>query len=289
MMICDSTSSVTLPLPCLNKKGKKKKRFGKRLFPTKLYEILEEVDELGLSDAVSWLPHGQAFFIKDVDIFLTKVIPRCFKTRKIRSFHRQLHIWGFHRIPEGCDVGAWWHPSFIRGYPQNIEHIVRSQIKGEASQIPDVTSFYYCKQFYSKETKSTTATKSSGDEKDFECVDEEHGSLLKVCDPVCTIPQLVRPSNLTNTQITPVKRKEIHPKKILTAKYRLQTDEANKFCLPCATDSCCFSPLLENCISNEDSVAMAVHEQDHCASTDGGTVNLDEFSMFIDRMVQQLP
>jgi len=160
------------------------------------------------------------------------------------------------RIPEGCDVGAWWHPSFIRGYPQNIEHIVRSQIKGEASQIPDVTSFYYCKQFYSKETKSTTATKSSGNEKDFECFDEELERLLKVCDPACITQQRVCPSSLPNAQIISVKRKEIHPNNILTAKFRLQTDESNRLRPPFVADSCFFNSLLENHISDADSAAM---------------------------------
>ena len=105
------------------------------------------------------------------------------------------------RIPTGCDVGAWWHPSFIRGYPQKIEQIVHSQIKGEALNTPDVPRFYNCKQFYSKEAKSAAATKtkSSENEKDVECVDEEHERLLKVCDPARTTSQLVFPSSLRNT------------------------------------------------------------------------------------------
>ena len=101
MVICDSTSAaLRLPHPKKNgeKNGEKKRRPGcTRLFPTKLYELLEEVGELGFSDAFSWLPHGRAFLIKDEDVFLTKVVTRRFKASKIRSFHRQLNLWGFHR------------------------------------------------------------------------------------------------------------------------------------------------------------------------------------------------
>jgi len=66
-------------------------------FPTKLYEMLEIVDSLGLSHTVSWLPHGRSFQVKDPAQFMDLVVPQFFKATKYRSFQRQLNLWGFQR------------------------------------------------------------------------------------------------------------------------------------------------------------------------------------------------
>ena len=66
-------------------------------FPSKLYEMLESVDSLGLSHMVSWLPHGRSFHVKDPTQFMDLVVPKFFKATKYRSFQRQLNLWGFSR------------------------------------------------------------------------------------------------------------------------------------------------------------------------------------------------
>jgi len=66
-------------------------------FPSKLYEMLESVDSLGLSHMASWLPHGRSFQVKDPTQFMDLVVPKFFKATKYRSFQRQLNLWGFSR------------------------------------------------------------------------------------------------------------------------------------------------------------------------------------------------
>ena len=66
-------------------------------FPSKLYEMLESVDSLGLSHTASWLPHGRSFQVKDPTQFMDLVVPKFFKATKYRSFQRQLNLWGFSR------------------------------------------------------------------------------------------------------------------------------------------------------------------------------------------------
>ena len=66
-------------------------------FPTKLYEMLESVGLLGLSDSVTWLSHGRAFAVLNNEKFMDYVVPMFFKQTKIRSFTRQLNLWGFKR------------------------------------------------------------------------------------------------------------------------------------------------------------------------------------------------
>ena len=66
-------------------------------FPTKLYKMLEIVESLGLSHAVSWLPDGRSFKVKNPAQFMDLVAPQFFKFTQYRSFQRQLNLWGFHR------------------------------------------------------------------------------------------------------------------------------------------------------------------------------------------------
>ena len=69
----------------------------KQLFPELLYTILELAaipQGLGnYNNAITWLSHGRAFKILDRNEF-EQVIPMFFKATKIRSFHRQLNLWG---------------------------------------------------------------------------------------------------------------------------------------------------------------------------------------------------
>ncbi len=67
------------------------------LFPSKLYEMLESVESLGLSHIVCWLPHGESFKVIDPTQFMDLVVPKFFKATKYRSFQRQLNLWGFKR------------------------------------------------------------------------------------------------------------------------------------------------------------------------------------------------
>jgi hypothetical protein len=73
-------------------------RRNKSEFPIKLYAMLELADNIfELSLAVTWLPHGRAFRILNKDKFMNEVVPVFFNQTKIRSFNRQLHLWGFRR------------------------------------------------------------------------------------------------------------------------------------------------------------------------------------------------
>jgi hypothetical protein len=77
--------------------------------------MLEEMATVGEESIVSWQPHGRAFRVHLPDVFARNVMPRYFKKQtKYKSFLRQLHIYGFHRICKGMDRGAYYHDMFIR-------------------------------------------------------------------------------------------------------------------------------------------------------------------------------
>ena len=85
----------------MNGEGQHQRKAPKEQFQTKLYTMLELAGAqcLGYSskNVVAWLPHGYAFRIFDEARFMEEVVPMFFKQTKIRSFYRQLNLWGFKR------------------------------------------------------------------------------------------------------------------------------------------------------------------------------------------------
>jgi HSF-type DNA-binding len=45
-------------------------------FPCKLHDMLVELDAMGLSHIVSFQPHGRAFKIHKIDLFVSYVLPK---------------------------------------------------------------------------------------------------------------------------------------------------------------------------------------------------------------------
>ena len=61
------------------------------LFPQKLMEILSDPVNY---DAISWLPDGQAFVIRNRTLFAENVLPQYFtRQAKYSSFTRKLNRW----------------------------------------------------------------------------------------------------------------------------------------------------------------------------------------------------
>jgi len=83
-------------------------------FPYRLHEMLSSVDEKHDSSIVSWLPDGKHFKVHDPRRFVEVVIPSAFKQKSLKSFQRQLHLYGFQRVHEGVDKGAYYHEKFRR-------------------------------------------------------------------------------------------------------------------------------------------------------------------------------
>lgn len=83
-----------------------------KIFPQRLMEILSEPSN---ADAITWLPHGQAFIIKDRQKFSSQVLPKYFRKTKYTSFTRKLNRWNFSRVNRGSEIGAYSHEFFQRG------------------------------------------------------------------------------------------------------------------------------------------------------------------------------
>jgi HSF-type DNA-binding len=86
-------------------------------FPERLHRLLLEIAKDGNGDVVSFLPHGRAFAIHKTDRFVSEIMPAYFKQKSLSSFQRQLNLYGFKRVVNGRDAGAYYHELFLQGKP----------------------------------------------------------------------------------------------------------------------------------------------------------------------------
>jgi hypothetical protein len=105
-------------------------------FPEKLHEMLDSETSPAAQAVVSWLPHGRAFVVRKPKEFTSKIMPTYFRQTKLTSFQRQLNLYGFRRITQGADAGAYYHELFLRGRPSLSQRMVRQKVKGTGHKQP---------------------------------------------------------------------------------------------------------------------------------------------------------
>lgn len=99
----------------------------RKQFPMKLMTMLS--DPLANS-IITWCSHGRSFKVTHLAQFECHILPRYFKTNHMRSFRKQLSLWGFKRITKGADAGSYYHESFLRSMPHLLSHLKYQKIKG---------------------------------------------------------------------------------------------------------------------------------------------------------------
>jgi hypothetical protein len=128
------------------------------LFPWKLHDMLRTSKTDGKESIVSWLPHGNAFKVRDVPDFVSNILPLFFKQTKYKSFQRQLNLWGFERIQNGPEKNAYYHKQFLRDQPALCRHLTRQRAKKVSSV---TTTLGATKENISTKTTTTTTTTTS--------------------------------------------------------------------------------------------------------------------------------
>eukprot|EP00804_Cyclotella_cryptica_P019519 CCRYP_006667-RA/>CCRYP_006667-RA protein AED:0.06 eAED:0.06 QI:474/1/1/1/1/1/2/1893/812 len=109
-------------------------------FPEKLMSMLDN-ETRHRPEVVSWLPHGRAFLVRKPKVFTSEIMPEYFRQSKLTSFQRQLNLYGFRRITQGADGGAYYHELFLRGRPNLCARMVRQKVKGTGHKQPtDIAS-----------------------------------------------------------------------------------------------------------------------------------------------------
>lgn len=105
----------------LNQNTPRTRRHEKAIFPHKLWKM---VNDTRLDLAIKWTEDGQSFILYDnlfKDLCLGKE-NQFFYTRHIKSFVRQLHLYGFKKI----NKNQFAHENFKRGEPHLLSNIRRT-------------------------------------------------------------------------------------------------------------------------------------------------------------------
>jgi hypothetical protein len=90
-------------------------------FLVKLYEI---VSSESLNQHITWSAAGDTLRIVDPAGFARDVLPRYFKHSNLRSFIRQLNMYGFCRGPtKGARVIEFFHERFCRGGRAHLKQV----------------------------------------------------------------------------------------------------------------------------------------------------------------------
>lgn len=110
-------------------------------FPEKLMDMLTKIEKEGkYASVVGWLPHGRAFLVRKPKEFITNVMPTYFRQSKLTSFQRQLNLYGFRRLTQGPDAGAYYHELFLKNRPELCTRMNRQKVKGTGHKQPSDAS-----------------------------------------------------------------------------------------------------------------------------------------------------
>lgn len=106
-------------------------------FPFKLHRMLTEAEEQGNDSVLSFLPGGKGFAIHEPRSFVSDIMPQYFTTNRMSSFQRQLNLYGFRRVTDGPNKGAYFHESFSRDKKHDCKHIKRKKAASKSPlQVP---------------------------------------------------------------------------------------------------------------------------------------------------------
>uniref|UniRef100_A0A7S1YYJ9 HSF-type DNA-binding domain-containing protein n=1 Tax=Trieres chinensis TaxID=1514140 RepID=A0A7S1YYJ9_TRICV len=106
------------------------------VFPMKMHQALERMDQDDLGHVCSWQPHGRAFVVHKTKEF-ESILPVYFGKMKLASFQRQLNLYGFRRLTHGQDKGGYYHEFFLRGRKYLCHKIRRIRVKGTGKRSAD--------------------------------------------------------------------------------------------------------------------------------------------------------
>lgn len=157
-------------------------------FPIKLYEMIDEIELQGLSNVVSWQPHGRCFKVHDVSTFKI-LLQNYFKLSKLASFQRQLNLYGFQRLTVGLDKGSYYHELFLRSRPDLVGRIERVKVKGtgvRAKSNPDDEPKLYSYPAVDARAEITSSTSCSSYSKSED--QEQTARVLSTAFDVASIP-----------------------------------------------------------------------------------------------------
>jgi len=99
-----------------------------------MYSLLEDADTFGFANIISWQPGGKSFKLHKLEVFETTIMQSYFTQTKLKSFQRQLNIYGWKKVQVGANKGGYYHKSFVRGSPELCGNVVRRKFKDSSDE-----------------------------------------------------------------------------------------------------------------------------------------------------------
>ena len=128
MVLSDTPSPVVRDATMMQLARNPKKLRG--TVPEDLRNMLDDAEQEGNQNIVSWLPHGRAFKVHIKSEFVRSILPRYFKAKSLTHFSDTLRCWGYSRLKRsGFDKGAYVHRYFVRGNPSLTRHLSREEMR----------------------------------------------------------------------------------------------------------------------------------------------------------------
>jgi hypothetical protein len=109
-------------------------------FPSKLHVALDEIENDGFGDIISWQPHGRCFVVHQPKRFAVLLAAYFPGISKFASFQRQLNLYGFRRISSGNDKNGYYHECFLRYRPDLLQFMHRVSLKGIGVRVRSIAA-----------------------------------------------------------------------------------------------------------------------------------------------------
>ena len=104
-----------------------RRSFATLSFPCKMHALLNDAESQGFDHIISWQVTGKSFKIHRPQEFVETVLKQYFSQSRLKSFQRQLNIYGFKKVAMGPQKGGYQHKWFCRGKPELCRNIVRQR------------------------------------------------------------------------------------------------------------------------------------------------------------------
>ncbi|GAB5355301.1 hypothetical protein AAMO2058_000193400 [Amorphochlora amoebiformis] len=93
-------------------------------FPSLVGKTYDMVDDPRTAHIICWAEDGNGFIVKNADAFCSKILPTYFRTKRFRSFVRNLNMYGFRSRKQAQEgVYRFKHPQFRRGKKSYLSKI----------------------------------------------------------------------------------------------------------------------------------------------------------------------
>jgi HSF-type DNA-binding len=134
-------------------------------FPEKLYQLLNRADAENFDHVISWEPHGRSFAVRQLEMFKSLLFALMPGMTRWKSFQRQLHFWGFRKLPSRREAKGYFHEYFLRYRPHLLIYMQRDSKskRNREEELTEVELDFYAMPFLTPLESTTVDVSDLGE------------------------------------------------------------------------------------------------------------------------------